>query len=33
MILIINKLTFEGSLKGFKLSFETKTKDTPPAKK
>ena len=29
----INKFTLEGSLKGFKLSFETKKKDTPSAKK
>ena len=30
----INKFNFEGSLKGFKLSFETKNeKDTPSGKK
>ncbi|MEG1148027.1 MAG: hypothetical protein RSD98_05475, partial [Niameybacter sp.] len=29
----INKFNLEGSLKGFKLSFETKKKDTPSAKK
>ena len=29
----IDKFNFEGSLKGFKLSFETKKKDTPSAKK
>ena len=29
----IDKFSFEGSLKSFKLSFETKKKDTPSAKK
>ena len=29
----INKFNLEGSLKGFKLSFETEKKDTPSAKK
>ena len=29
----INKFNLEGSLKGFKLNFETKKKDTPSAKK